>query len=87
MSSRFVPMRTIGSVLVRPELWGTAMGVLLSHRATGGGSMRPGLPRLAREYMAFRTETQYGSPRPVTAVETADVLKYLEWVKDWKARR
>jgi len=49
--------------------------------------MRPGLPRLPREYIAFRTETQYGSPRPVTAVETVDVLKYLEWVKDWKARR
>jgi hypothetical protein len=32
-------------------------------------------------------ETQYGDSRKVTAADASDVVKYLEWVKDWKARR
>lgn len=87
MSGRRNLARTIGSVLVRPKLWGTAIGVLRSHLVTGGGARRSRLPHLAEGYMAFRLETQYGSPGAVTTVDTEDVLKYLEWVKDWKARR
>ncbi|MFM8858133.1 MAG: hypothetical protein ACKOI2_13235 [Actinomycetota bacterium] len=79
--------QTIGSVLVRPRLWRTAIGVLRSHLVAGGGRLRFRLPHFAEGYLAFRLETQYGSPRAVTTVDTADVLKYLEWVKDWKARR
>jgi len=81
------PMLTIGSVLVRPRLWGTAIGVLWSHLVGGGGSLCSRRPHFAKDYMAFRTETQYGSSRPVTTVDSADVLEYLAWVKDWKARR
>jgi hypothetical protein len=54
---------------------------------TGGGVERSRLPHLAEDYMAFRLETQYGTSRAVTTADTADVLKYLEWVKDWNARR
>jgi hypothetical protein len=80
-------MLTIGSVLVRPRLWGTAVGVLWSHLVSGGGRLCSRRPHLAMDYMAFRIETQYGSSRPVTTVDTGDVLEYLTWVKDWKARR
>lgn len=74
-------------VLIRPRLWRTAIGVLRAHVVTGCGTLRQRLPHLAEDYMAFRLETQYGSSRPVTAVDAADVLKYLEWVKYWNVGR
>jgi hypothetical protein len=87
VSGRLKLVHTVGSVLVRPKLWGAGIGVLRSHLVTGGGVERSRFPRLAADYIAFRLETQYGSSRAVTTVDTEDVVKYLEWVKDWNARR
>jgi hypothetical protein len=87
VSGRRNLVHTVGSVLARPRLWGVAIGVLRSHLVTGGGVERSRLPHLAEDYMAFRLETQYGTSRAVTTADTADVLKYLEWVKEWNSRR
>jgi hypothetical protein len=44
---------------------------------------RPYLPLPTHEYVKFRLETQYGgiSPQPTLP----DVLKYLQWVRQWDA--
>lgn len=77
----------VGAVLVRPRLWRTATGVVWSHCAGAGKGWASTRPHLASAYLTFRMETQYGEGRDVTAADATDVLKYLEWVKKWKAER
>ena len=87
VKTRPAGIRIVAAVLVRPYLWGTAVGVIRSHFGAGNESRRTWRPNLGGEYLAFRMETQYGDSRKVTAADASDVVKYLEWVKDWKARR
>ncbi len=85
MSKATLIVRVLAVLVIRPRLWATAFGLVRSHSISRRGTKVGLLPRPARPYLEFRLETQYGSPR-LTAVDSADVLKYVEWVKDWNSR-
>ena len=70
----------------RPDLWPTAVAATLRLAPRGWWRRRPWLPRPDDRYMAFRLETAYGSA--VHRAEPADLVAYLEWVRDgWRSRR
>lgn len=75
------------AVVARPRLWATSVRVLRSFLVSRRWSRVPFAPRIARSYLDFRLETQYGSARKLTATDSEDVVKYLQWVEDWNTRR
>lgn len=88
MTGRFAGSVKIGlAVLVRPQLWATALGVMRAHVISSWWNRSPFLPRPSRSYLAFRMETQYGDARELTSAPPDDVVKYLGWVKEWNRRR
>ena len=74
-------VRTVGAVARRPRLWPTAVRQARKLTPTGWWRRPPFLPVPAKEYVAFRTVTQYGesdrSPSP------EDVVDYLAWCREW----
>lgn len=100
--------RVVVAVLARPRLWVTAFRVIRSHSMSRANGKQRLLPRIARPYLEFRLETQYGQQRDIlerdltmiatgpgesrvsrgrlTSDEVEDVLKYLEWVREWNSR-
>ena len=66
----------VGAVLVRPHLWITAGRQLFVLAPRGWWRRAPFLPVPAREYVSFRTHTQYGSGR--AEPDVYDVIDYLE---------
>lgn len=72
---RWLPV--IGAVLVRPQLWATAVRQVRRLARRDWWRRAPFLPVPGRSYVGFRLETQYGggSRRP----EPDDVIHYLSW--------
>ena len=74
-------IRAALAVARRPPLWPTALRQLRRLAEPGWWRRPPFLPLPPREYLRFRSVTQYGdsSHRP----EPGDVLNYLEWCRQW----
>jgi hypothetical protein len=70
-------------VIVRPRFWVVAIRLARRMVPSRWWARRPFLPVPTRDYVKFRLETQYGgsSPQP----NLPDVLKYLQWVRQWDA--
>ena len=70
-------------VIVRPRFWVVAIRLAWRMVPSRWWARRPFLPVPTRDYVKFRLETQYGgsSPQP----NLPDVLKYLQWVRQWDA--
>lgn len=75
------------AVAARPGLWVTSIRVLRSFLVSRWWTRAPFVPEIARPYLQFRLETQYGSMQKMTAADSADVVEYLQWVKDWNMKR
>ena len=73
------------AVIVRPSYWGVGLRVIGRLAPRGWWQRRPFLPIPSESYARFRLQTQYGGETPVPT--SADVLKYLQWVRQWDARR
>ena len=70
------------AVARHPSLWSVALRQARRLAAPGWWHRWPFLPRPPRDYLQFRTTTQYGgatSHRPAAD----DVLNYLAWCRDW----
>jgi len=68
------------AVLFRPSLWATALTQAFRLIPRRWWARSPFLPLPTRDYIRFRVQTQYGDQDHV--VEVADVLSYLNWLKD-----
>lgn len=72
---------TVGAIARRPRLWSTAVRQVRKLAPIGWWRRPPFLPVPAKDYLAFRTVTQYGeigrSPSP------EDVVDYLAWCREW----
>ncbi|MDA2954298.1 MAG: hypothetical protein O3B17_00520 [Actinomycetota bacterium] len=68
------------AVLRRPSLWATALTQAFRLIPRRWWARSPFLPVPTRDYIRFRVQTQYGDQGHV--VEVADVLSYLNWLKD-----
>jgi len=73
----------VSGVIVRPRYWVVAIRVARRMVPSRWWTTRPYLPVPTADYVKFRLETQYGgsSPQP----NLPDVLKYLQWVRQWDA--
>ena len=78
-NSPFGWVRIAGALLARPGLWPTAL--VVGHRLVPKRWWRSGpvLPLPSADYLAFRSETQYGDPDATPS--PADVVAYLEWCR------
>ena len=74
-------MRTVGAIARRPGLWWTALRQARRLTPTGWWRRPPFLPVPAKDYLAFRTVTQYGEIGRPPSPE--DVVDYLEWCREW----
>jgi len=72
------------SVVTRPGLWWTALGVLRRMAAPGWWRRRPHLPLPDDRLWGFRMVTAYG--RPDAVPRPVDVLSYLRWCRSTRAR-
>lgn len=73
--------RALRSVVGRPDLWWTALDQARVTARPQWWRHWPPLPVPARDYLAFRLETAYGSGRPI-AIRPADLVGHLEWCRD-----
>ena len=72
-------------ILRRPRLWPTALRQAMRLVPARWWGRPPYLPVPSREYMRFRSLTQYGDPgRPA---DPDDVVNYLRWCSEWDRRR
>jgi hypothetical protein len=76
-----VGLRTVGAIARRPGLWLTALRQARRLTPTGWWRRPPFLPVPAKDYLAFRTVTQYGEIGRRPSPE--DVVDYLEWCREW----
>ena len=76
-----VGLRTVGAIARRPGLWSTALRQARRLTPTGWWRRPPFLPVPAKDYLAFRTVTQYGEIGRRPSPE--DVVDYLEWCREW----
>jgi hypothetical protein len=66
-------------VLLRPDLWWTACGVLVRMARPGWWRRPPYLPWPDDRLWAFRMVTAYGDPGAVPPPD--DVISFLEWCR------
>lgn len=78
MTHRSGAVMAILTVLKRPDLWSTAVGLLWRVRPRRGF----GIPK---EYVEFRLHTAYGDEPPDP--KRRDLVTYLEWVQVQRAAR
>jgi hypothetical protein len=71
--------RLVLAILVRPDLWLTALGELRRMAPRLWWRSTPHLPLPDRRLWEFRMVTAYG--RPDAAPEKADVISFLEWCR------
>lgn len=71
-----------GAVLVRPGLWGVAVGQVVRLARPGWWHRRPFLPVPDPAYLRFRLQTAYGDPD--REPEPADVVAYLRWCRGFR---
>ena len=78
-------IRALGGLVRRPGLWPTAIRQARRTAAPGWWKRRPFLPVPSGAYLEFRLVTQYGDAahRP----ESDDVVKYLQWCREWDRTR
>ena len=74
-----VTWRTVVAVLIRPWLWGTAIGAVLAFAPDGWWRRPPFLPLPDRSVVEWRVTTAYG--RPDMTLVPHDVVSYLQWRK------
>ena len=67
------------AVVLRPDLWWTALGALRRLAAPRWWSSWPRLPMPDGRLWAFRMVTAYGTPDRVP--DPGDVIAYLEWCR------
>lgn len=84
-SARTIPAGAVVAVLVRPQLWWTAVRQVGRLAPRGWWRRAPFLPLPPADYMEFRTVTQYGGGhgQPGVPVRSVDVVDYLAWCRDW----
>ena len=73
--------RAVGSVIVRPWLWGVALRLA----PRGWWRRRPYLPLPDPAYVRFRSITMYGDA--THAPEPDDLVTYLQWCRRFPAPR
>ena len=71
-----------GAVLVRPRLWGVAIGQVVRLARPGWWHRRPFLPVPDPAYLRFRLQTAYGDPD--REPEPDDVVTYLHWCRGFR---
>lgn len=78
-------IRALGGLVRRPGLWPTAIRQARRTATPGWWKRRPFLPVPSGAYLEFRLVTQYGEAahRP----ESDDVVKYLQWCREWDRTR
>jgi hypothetical protein len=72
-------------VLIRPGLWRTAIVQCCRMVPRHWWKRSPFLPVPRADYLEFRLVTQYGGnlESARSKIEPADVVKYLQWCKQW----
>ena len=85
---RLVTASLVGAVVVRPSLWATAVTQVLRLAPRGWWRRPPFLPLPPADYMEFRLVTQYGGRFLASgeSIDSADVVDYLTWCKNWNRR-
>lgn len=85
---RLVTASLVGAVLVRPSLWATAVSQVFRLAPRGWWHRPPFLPLPPADYMEFRLVTQYGGRFLASGerIDSADVVDYLTWCKNWNRR-
>lgn len=73
------------AVVVRPSYWAVACRVIGRLAPRGWWKRFPFVPIPDSSYARFRLQTQYGGQSPTP--NSSDVLKYLQWVRQWDAGR
>ena len=79
-----LPLRAILAVVVRPQLWATAVRVALHLAPSGWWRTAPHLPLPDPGYLRFRMVTAYGGDGSTPADEH-DLVTYLRWCRNWPA--
>lgn len=83
MSASFL-VRSARAVVVRPDLWFTALRQLVVLARPGWWWHPPFLPVPDARYLAFRIQTMYGGDGSSrTAFDPDDLLEYLQWCRAW----
>ena len=73
--------KTVGAIACRPRLWVTAARQARKLAPRGWWRRPPFLPVPSKDYVAFRTVTQYGET--VRSPSHEDVVDYLAWCREW----
>jgi hypothetical protein len=76
---RATVIELVRTVVWRPDLWWTALGVVRRLAAPGWWGAPPHLPLPDRRLWEFRMVTAYGSPD--ADPDPVDLLSYLEWCR------
>lgn len=79
-----LPVRAVLAVLIRPQLWPTAVRVAFHLAPSGWWRSAPFLPLPDPAYLRFRMVTAYGGDGS-TPAEDADLVTYLRWCRNWPA--
>ncbi len=66
-------------VLIRPQLWSTAVRQIFVLAPSRWWTKPPFLPLPDASYLAFRFQTMYGDPK--ASPDVKDVVTYLAWCK------
>lgn len=77
-------VRAVLAVLVRPDLWWTAVRTAWRLAPPGWWRRSPHLPLPSPDYVRFRMVTAYGGDGSAPA-RAHDLIAYLEWCRAWPA--
>jgi len=77
-----VDRAAVVAVLRRPQLWWTALRVLVSLVPRGWWRRPPHLPLPDRAWLRFRMVTAYGGDGSASATPE-DLVTYLRWCRAW----
>jgi hypothetical protein len=72
------------ALVVRPVLWGTAVGQVVRLARPGWWHRWPPVPAPDAAYLRFRLQTQYGDPD--REPEPEDVVAYLRWCRRYRRK-
>ena len=72
-------LRVVGTVLVHPSLWPTALRQVGRMSRPQWWRRAPFVPIPDADYLRFRLETQYGTDGPP---DPGDVLVFLRWCRE-----
>jgi len=72
---------TVWAVARRPRLWSTAVRQVCRTVDPRWWRRPPFVPRPPKGFLRFRMQTHYGDADH--DMESADVLNYLSWCREW----